>query len=204
MSLVELQKKIGLKADGVFGPETFNAAVVYFKITPIQGAHFFGQTHHETGGFKLFSENLNYGAAGLKKTFKKYFPDDATAKKYERKPEMIANRVYGGRMGNGPEATGDGYKFRGRGALQLTGKDNYKQFATFIGKGDLLTNPDLVASLYAFESAIFYFKRNALWPVCAKGVDDATIKQVSIAVNGGTIGLDDRIIQTKKFAKWIK
>jgi putative chitinase len=96
--------------------------------TPLRLAHFLAQAGHESGGFKALNENLNYGAKGLLGIFKKYFPTEALAKQYERKPEKIANRVYGGRMGNGPEATGEGYKFRGRGYIQLTGKDNYKAF----------------------------------------------------------------------------
>ena len=105
--------------------------MAYYKMTPERAAHFFAQTAHESGNFKAFSENLNYGAAGLTGIFKKYFPTNEKALLYERKPEKIANLVYASRMGNGDEASGDGYKFRGRGALQLTGKDNYKLFSEY-------------------------------------------------------------------------
>ncbi len=203
MSLKSLQQKIGVTADGAWGPGTMKAAMKYYNFTPIRAAHFFGQTAHETGGFKSFSENLNYGAQGLMGVFKKYFPDSVTAAKYERKPEAIANRVYALRMGNGPEASGDGWKYRGRGALQLTGKDNYKAFADYLKKPEIMSNPDLVADLYAFESALFFFEKNALWKICDLGVDDQTILSLTKRVNGGTHGLDDRREKTKKYYSWV-
>ena len=109
MSLAALQKKIGITADGSWGPGTFKAAMDFYKLSPVRAAHFFAQTAHETGGFKAFAENLNYSAKGLRGIFGKYFPTDAIAAQYERKPEKIANRVYASRMGNGPEASGDGW-----------------------------------------------------------------------------------------------
>jgi putative chitinase len=199
MSLKSLQQKIGVTADGAWGPGTLRAAAAYYKLSPARAAHFFGQTAHETGGFKAFSENLNYSAKGLMGVFKKYFPDQATAAKYERKPEAIANRVYAGRMGNGNEASGDGWKYRGRGALQLTGKDNYAAFAKYCNRPDVMSNPDLVATELAFESAMFFFERNKLWSICDQGVNDATILSVSKKVNGGTHGLEDRKAKTKTY-----
>ena len=199
MSLASLQKKIGVTADGAWGSGTLRAAATYYKLTPARAAHFFGQTAHETGGFKAFSENLNYGAKGLRGIFGKYFKTDAEALKYERKPEMIANRVYASRMGNGPEASGDGWKYRGRGALQLTGKSNYEAFAKFCNRPDVMTNPDLVATELAFESAMFFFERNKLWAICDQGVTDATILSISKKVNGGTHGLEDRKAKTKTY-----
>jgi len=115
-------------------------------------AHFLAQTGHESGGFKFKSENLNYSAEILRKVFPKYFPDIVVAKQYERKPEAIASRVYGGRMGNGPEATKEGFKYKGRGYIQLTGKDNYKAFDATV-EDDILANPDLVATKYPLLSA---------------------------------------------------
>ena len=159
MSLSSLQKKIGVAADGSWGPGTLRAAATYYKLSPARAAHFFGQTAHETGGFKAFSENLNYGAKGLRGIFGKYFKTDAEALKYERKPEAIANRVYASRMGNGAESSGDGWKYRGRGALQLTGKSNYEAFAKYCNRPDVMTNPDLVATELSFESAMFFFER---------------------------------------------
>jgi putative chitinase len=203
MSVKILQEKVSATADGAWGPGTLKAAQAFYKLSDARAAHFFAQCAHESGGFKTFNENLNYGAQGLLGIFKKYFPDAATAAKYERKPEMIANRVYGGRMGNGPEASGDGYKFRGRGAIQLTGKDNYTAFSKYIGDPEVLTNPDVVSSKYAFESAMFFFETNKLWAICDKGVNDAAILELTKRINGGTHGLDDRKEKTKKYASWL-
>jgi putative chitinase len=199
MSLVSLQKKIGVTADGAWGPGTLRAAAKYYKLSPARAAHFFGQTAHETGGFKAFSENLNYSAAGLRGVFKKYFPTDTIAKQYERKPQAIANRVYANRMGNGDERSGDGWKYRGRGALQLTGRTNYETFAAYCNRPDVMDNPDLVATELAFESAMFFFERNRLWVLCDQGVNDAAILAVTKKVNGGTHGLDDRKSKTKTY-----
>ena len=202
MSLKSLQTKIGIAADGAWGPGTFKAAMAFYKLSPVRAAHFFAQTAHETGGFKAFSENLNYNAKGLMGIFKKYFPDAATAAKYERKPEAIANRVYASRMGNGPESSGDGWRYRGRGALQLTGRDNYKAFADYCKRPDVMSNPDLVATELAFESAMFFFERNKLWAICDQGVTDAAILSLTKKINGGTHGLADRSDKTKKYIGW--
>ena len=202
MSLKSLQEKIGVDADGAWGPGTFRAAMAYFELSPSRAAHFFAQTAHETGGFKAFSENLNYNAAGLRAIFGKYFSDDSIANHYARNPEKIANRVYGGRMGNGPESSGDGWLYRGRGALQLTGKDNYYAFAQFCGRPDVMSNPDIVATELAFESAFFFFERNKLWPICDQGITDAAILSLTKRINGGTHGLADRSEKTKKYFMW--
>ena len=199
MSLASLQAKIGVTADGVFGKGTLKAAMAYYKLTPVQAAHFFAQTAHESGNFKAFSENLNYSAEGLLRIFPKYF-DQATANKYARQPEKIANRVYANRMGNGDEASGEGHKYKGRGALQLTGKSNYKDFADWLGK---TIDPNAVADEYAFESAKYFFDKNKLWAICDKGVDDATILALTKRINGGTHGLDDRKAKTKLYYSWL-
>jgi len=203
MSLANLQQKIGVTADGAFGPGTLKAAAAYYKLSPNRAAHFFAQTAHETGGFKAFSENLSYGAPGLRGIFGKYFPTDDMAKAYERQPQKIANRVYGGRMGNGVEASGDGWKYRGRGALQLTGKANYQAFSDYIKRPDVMTNPDLVAGELCFESALWFFDKNRLWSICDQGINDAAILALTKRINGGTHGLDDRKLKTKKFAGWV-
>ena len=204
MSLKSLQTKIGVTADGAFGPGTMKKAMEFYKFTPERAAHFFAQTAHESGNFKAFSENLNYGAKGLLGIFKKYFPTEAKALEYERKPEKIANLVYGNRMGNGEEASGDGWKFRGRGALQLTGKSNYQAFADYLKKPEIMTNPDLVANELAFESAIFFFDKNKLWDICDKGVTKDTILTLTKRINGGTHGLADREEKTIKYYGWVK
>jgi putative chitinase len=200
--LAALQSKCGIAADGKWGPGTYKGARDYFKLTNGQAAHFFGQCAHESGGFKVFSENLNYSDKGLNGIFKKYFPTIASTAGYARKPEKIANKVYANRMGNGPEASGDGYKFRGRGPIQLTGKDNYTAFAASIGRPDVLTNPDIVCGELAFESALWFFKKNNLFAIADKGVTDAVITQITKRVNGGTHGLDDRLKKTKQYFAW--
>jgi len=166
--------------------------------TPLRLAHFLAQCGHESGGFKATSENLNYGAKGLLGIFKKYFPTEAKAKEYERKPEKIANLVYGGRMGNGPEASGEGFKFRGRGYIQLTGKDNYKAFDAVVPE-DILANPELVASKYPLLSAAWFFHKNGLHKIADGGATDAVVTSVTKRVNGGTIGLADRIKHFKEY-----
>ena len=174
-----------------------------FNITnPLRLAHFLSQCGHESGGFKAVSENLNYSAKGLVGTFPKYF-NATTAAQYERKPEMIASRVYSSRMGNGDEASKEGYKFRGRGYIQLTGKSNYTGFTKFIGE-DCIANPDLVANKYPLASAAFFFDSNKLWSICDKGADTATVTAVTKRVNGGTIGLDDRIKHFNEYYALLK
>jgi putative chitinase len=169
--------------------------------TPLRLAHFLAQCGHESGNFKSVSENLNYSADGLKKIFGKYFPGDLS-NSYAKNPEKIASRVYGSRMGNGDESTKDGFKFRGRGYIQLTGKDNYTKFTKFIGE-DCIGNPDLVATKYPLASAAFFFDSNKLWAICDKGSDDATVTAVTKRVNGGTIGLADRIKHFKEFYSYL-
>jgi len=170
--------------------------------TPLRLAHFLAQCGHESGGFKAVSENVNYSADGLKKIFGKYFPGNLN-ESYARQPEKIASRVYADRMGNGNEASKEGFKFRGRGYIQLTGKSNYTAFAKFIGE-DTVANPDLVATKYPLASAAFFFDSNKLWSICDKGADDATVTAVTKRVNGGTIGLPDRIKHFKEYYNLLK
>jgi len=174
-----------------------------FNITNnLRLAHFLSQCGHESGGFKAVSENLNYSADGLKKIFGKYFPGNLN-ESYARQPEKIAARVYASRMGNGDESSKEGFKFRGRGYIQLTGKANYTNFTKFIGE-DCIANPDLVATKYPLASAAFFFDSNKLWSICDKGADDATVTAVTKRVNGGTIGLPDRIKHFKEYYNLLK
>ena len=166
--------------------------------TPLRLAHFLAQAGHESGGFKVLNENLNYSAKGLLGVFKKYFPDGTKAALYERKPEKIANLVYGGRMGNGPESSGEGYKFRGRGYIQLTGKDNYKAFDAVVSE-NLIESPDLVATKYPLLSAAWFFHKNGLHKIADGGATDAVVTSITKRVNGGTIGLPDRIKHFKEY-----
>ena len=163
-------------------------------------AHFLAQCGHESGGFRLTKENLNYSAKGLNGIFKKYFPTLESALPYERKPEKIANKVYGGRMGNGPESSGDGAKFCGRGYIQLTGKDNYTAFGKSIGE-DVCANPQVVAEKYALLSAAWFFNKNKLHTMADGGASDAVVTSITKRVNGGTIGLPDRIKHFNEYYK---
>ena len=174
-----------------------------FNITnTLRLAHFLAQCGHESGNFRAVSENLNYSADGLKKIFPKYFPGNLN-ESYARQPEKIAARVYGGRMGNGDEASKEGFKFRGRGYIQLTGKSNYTIFDKFV-EDDIVGNPDLVATKYPLMSAAFFFNNNNLWSICDRGADVATVTAVTKRVNGGTIGLADRIKHFNEFYSLLK
>ena len=166
--------------------------------TPLRLAHFLAQCGHESGGFRLTKENLNYSAKGLKGIFSKYFKEAGLAEQYERKPEKIANRVYGGRMGNGPESSGDGSKYCGRGYIQLTGKDNYVAFGKSINE-DLTLNPEKVSTHYPLLSAAWFFTKNGLHKLADGGATDAVVTQITKRVNGGTIGLPDRIKHFKEY-----
>jgi putative chitinase len=195
----------GLKLDKLRGhiPDAVIAMIpdtaAKFQInTPLRLAHFLAQCGHESGGFKATQENLNYSAKGLAGIFKKYFPTEAAAAPYARNPQKIANKVYGNRMGNGNEASGEGYKFRGRGYIQLTGKENYTAFGKAIGE-DILSNPDKVASTYALLSAAWFFSKNGLHKMADSGATDAVVTSITKRVNGGTIGLPDRIKHFKEY-----
>ena len=160
--------------------------------TPQRVAAFVAQCAHESGGFRALKENLNYKAATLRKIFPKYFPDDATANHYASLPnkqEAIANRVYGGRMGNGPEASGDGFRYCGRGLIQLTGKQNYQNFADSI-ETPVEDIPEFLATFEgAVQSACWFWEANNL----NQWADKGDILTLTKRINGGTIGLEDRI-----------
>jgi putative chitinase len=157
-------------------------------VTPARVAGFISQCQHESADFTTLSENLNYSAKGLAGTFRKYFPSEAEAKPYERKPEKIANRVYANRMGNGAESSGDGYRFCGRGLIQLTGRNNYTKFAADLG----ISVEDTVAYLEtpagAVSSAGWFWDQNNLNQYC----DSDDFVTLTKRINGGTIGLEDR------------
>jgi putative chitinase len=160
--------------------------------TPKRQACFIGQCMHESGGFKFLRENLNYSAKALMATWPSRFPDMDMAEKYERQPEKIANKVYSGRMGNTED--GDGAKFIGRGLIQLTGKDNYKAFGEAIGE-DLVANPQLVEQpRYAALSAGWFWNKRGLNALA----DDMDITTLTVRINGGKIGIDDRIAKINK------
>ena len=165
--------------------------------TPLRVSHFLAQVIHESGHFKTNVENLNYSASALKSVFKKYFPSDELANQYARQPEKIANRVYANRMGNGPEASGDGWKYRGRGLIQLTGYNNYKNCKDDMHI-DIVKNPDLLlVPEYALKSACWFWNKNNLNQYADK--DDITT--ITKRINGGTNGISDREANLKKAKK---
>ena len=199
---MDINKLKGHVPDGVIGQ--IPSVMSTFKIdSALRLSHFLAQCGHESAGFKAIQENLNYGAKGLLGILKKYFPTEAKALQYERKPEKIANLVYGGRMGNGDEASGDGYKFRGRGYIQLTGKNNYVAFGKAINE-DIAANPDLVATKYPLLSAAWFWSSNGLNTIADKGATDADVTAITKRVNGGTIGLPDRIKHFKEYYALLK
>lgn len=178
--------------------EIFKKYFAQYEINTInRRAGFLAQCGHESNGFTVFKENLNYSADGLMKIFKKYFPGLASTAGYARNPEKIANKVYGGRMGNGPEASGDGWKYAGKGAIQLTGKSNYEAF----GKAKGITVDEVAAYLQTLEGAI----ESALWYWSSRGLnatcDADDILSMTKKINGGTIGLEDRKSHYESFKK---
>lgn len=194
---MDLQKLQGVVPDEIYNQlqDTCSA----FDIDgPLRLSHLLGQCKLESGNFTHLVENLNYSGDALMKLFHSHFTDQADADSYNRQPERIANRIYANRMGNGDEASGDGWMFRGRGCIQSTGRDNYQEFGDSIGV-DLISSPDLVATDYSLLSAAFFFKSNDLWAICDKGIDVATITIITRHVNGGENGLSDRIQYTQEF-----
>jgi putative chitinase len=209
-AIIEYQRLKGLKPDGVIGKITLNAIKQDCNIkSDIELAHFMGQCHHETGGFRAVTENLNYSADGLITTFRSDFDinknriieanERLKANQLARNPKAIANFVYANQNGNGNEASGDGWLYRGRGAIQLTGRANYQLFARYVNDPEVMINPDIVATKYFFKSADFFFDRNKLWDIAKQGTTDAIITQLTRRINGATKGLQDRIVQTKHY-----
>ena len=194
---LKLEKLKGHVPDSVIAQIPDTAAKFQIN-TPLRLAHFLAQCGHESGGFRLTQENLNYSAKGLNGIFKKYFPTEAVATPYARQPEKIASKVYANRMGNGAESTKEGYKFRGRGYIQLTGKDNYTSFGKSINE-DICSNPDKVAVNYALLSAAWFFNKNGLHKIADEGSSDVVVTKITKRVNGGTIGLPDRIKHFKEY-----
>ena len=178
------------------------AAAKFGITTNLRLAHFLAQCALESTGFTAVVENLNYSAQRLLQVFPKYFKNvDVNA--YARNPQKIGSRVYANRMGNGDEASGDGFRYRGRGYIQLTGRNNYQSFTNHIGE-DCVANPDLVATKYPLASAGFFFNSNNIWAVCDQGSSDAVVTSVTKRVNGGTHGLAERIQNFKKFNQALK
>jgi len=199
-----IQHSLGLVPDGIIGENTFKNLSCKWNLTNIQLAHFLGQCEHETGGFIAWEENLNYSNTRLLEIFPNYYKDPLLAIKHQRKPSVIANHVYGSRMGN--VYPNDGYNFRGRGAIQLTGRSNYTSFSLSINKTLVITNPELVSSEYAFDAGIWFFKENKIFDFCID-LSEETILKVSRAVNLGNKNtnkiphkLEDRKTKTLKYS----
>ena len=201
----DFQKKYGLIADGVIGKKTLLKIKEVLNIqTNEEVANFMGQGAHESNEFNSVMENLNYSATGLLNTFHKYFTPE-TAKQYERQPEKIANHVYANRMGNGNEVSGDGWKHRGMGVIQLTGKVNQDAFADHVKDPQVKIDPSLIASKYALDSAKYFFDTNNLWRY-SKSISVDSITLLSKAINLGSVnskvtpnGLADRIQKTQYY-----
>jgi putative chitinase len=189
--------------------------VTKFNVTSnLQLAHFLSQCGHESGSFKAITENLNYSDVNriaqifrhdvdLNKNRVVESAELENAKKYVKNPKALANFVYANQNGNGNEASGDGFNYRGRGYIQLTGRSNYKSFSDFIGE-NCVANPDLVSTKYPLASAAFFFQKTKLWEMCAKGADTKTITDITKKINGGTHGLDDRIARFNAIYSVIK
>ena len=202
-ALKMLQKTCGVTPDGAFGPNTARAIAEHYGLNANRGAHLLGQAAHESGNFMISEENLNYRAETMCRVWPSRFKSEADAEPYARNPEKLANKVYSGRMGNGSEASGDGWKYAGKGFIQLTGKDNVRAFAEHIGRDSLVDDPSPIADKLAMDSAIFFFEKNGLFSMADKGVTDSIIKSITKRVNGGYHGLEDRINKTKKIYRWL-
>lgn len=187
---IELLMEMGVSIDHAAQyVDDLNELLPVYQISDskLRVAHFFAQVLHESGMFRYDMENLNYSAKALHSVFRKYFPTMEEASAFARKPEKIANRVYSKRMGNGSETSGDGWRYRGRGLMQLTGKNNYAKFSTWL-ETDVVGDPDLVASDFAVHSAVYYWDTHNLNTLADK--DD--VKKITKKINGGYNGLSHR------------
>jgi putative chitinase len=201
-AMANLQTKIGSTPDGEFGPNTARAIAKHFNLSPARGAHLMGQASHESGGFKRTRESLYYSSPErIQAVWPSRFPTVEDAEPYAKNPAGLAGKVYAGRMGNENEAQASLYI--GRGFLQLTGRDNYRSFASDMGVPKVMTDPDLVADDYAFETALWFFEKNGLFKIADEGVTDDAIKRITRRVNGGYHGLEDRSNQSKKIHTWL-
>lgn len=195
---MEIEKLKGAIPDNVF--DELYLVLNKFEInTPLRLSHFLAQAAHESGNFNFKVENLNYSASGLVKIFGKYFPTLADAEPYARKPEMIANKVYANRMQNGDEASGDGWKYRGRGYIQLTGKANYRAFNKFLPEESIVSNPLIVETKFPLLSAGWFWNSVKLNPIADTGDSVDVVTKVTKKINGGIHGLDDRISKFNNF-----
>ena len=201
-ALKMLQEKCGVEPDGAFGPNTAKAITAHFELSPERGAHLLGQVVHESGTFRYTRENLNYSVEAMMKVWPNRFPTEESAEPFARNPKALAENVYFGRMGNDSKEKASAYI--GRGFLQLTGYNNVRSFASDMRVPEVLENPQLLEEDYAMDTALWFFKKNNLWKICDKGVNDDTIKSLTKRINGGYTGLSHREKETKKIYGWLK
>lgn len=205
----KLQERIGAVTDGSFGPNTARAITKHFGLSAERSAHLLGQASHESGGFKRVCESLYYSSPDrLCKVWPHRFKTLEDARPYARNPRALAENVYldanrGEKYKLGNETPQDASMFIGRGFLQLTGKNNYRKFAADMGLPEVMTDPSLVETDYAFETAYWFFEKNKLFKIADEGVDKDTIEKITKRVNGGYHGLQDRMDQTHKIYNWI-
>jgi len=200
-AMKKLQERCGVTADGAFGPNTARAIAKHYDLSPNRAAHLLGQAAHESGGFTITKENLYYSTPDrLCKVWPSRFKTVEDAVPYAKNPKALADKVYSNRMGNGEN---EGHIYIGRGFIQLTGKDNYRSFASDMRVPDVMNDPSLVETDYAFESAMWFFEKNGLFRMADNGIGTDNIKAITNRVNGGYHGLDDRIAQTQKIYGWL-
>lgn len=198
----KLQAKIGVSADGSFGPNTARAIAKHYELSNKRAAHLMGQAHHESGGFKLTKEKLSYSVEAMMRVWPSRFPTKESAEPFARNPKALAENVYFGRMGNDTKEKASLYL--GRGFLQLTGYSNVKAFASDMGLPEVIEDPSLLEEEYAFETAMWFFSNNGLYKIADTGVDGEVIRKITKRVNGGYHGIDDRIHQTTKIHTWLE
>ena len=199
-AMKKLQERCGCTPDGAFGPNTARAIAKHYDLSPNRAAHLLGQASHESAGFTITKENLYYSSPErIQAVWPSRFETIADAEPYAKNPQALADKVYGGRGGN----NGEGYKWRGRGFIQLTFRDNYRSFASDMRLPEVMDEPSLVETEYAFESAYWYFDKNGLFRMADNGIGTDNIKAITKRVNGGYHGLDDRIAQTQKIYGWL-
>ena len=209
LAMQKLQERIGVTTDGSFGPNTARAITKHFGLTAVRSAHLLGQAAHESGGFSKTCESLYYSSEErLCKIWPHRFKTLEDARPYARNPRALAENVYldanrGEKYKLGNETPQDASTFIGRGFMQLTGKSNYRRFAAGMGLPQVMTDPSLVETDYAFETAMFFFEDNNLFKICDEGVDKDTIEKITKRVNGGYHGLQDRMDWTNKVYNWL-
>lgn len=209
LAMQKLQERVGATTDGSFGPNTARAIAKHYGLSAERAAHLLGQSSHESGGFSRVCESLYYSSADrLCKVWPHRFKTVEDARPYVRNPRALAENVYldanrGPKYKLGNDTPQDASAFIGRGFLQLTGKNNYRKFAAQMGLPEVMTDPSLVETDYAFETAMWFFENNNLFKIADEGVNTATIEKITKRVNGGYHGLQDRMDQTNKIYGWL-